>query len=92
MITRNTWNELDTAIREPQKKPNPVTPEVEIVLIGEYEVLGTSGRYQVRIGLNEYHKPYAACTCKGGLHGRACRHIKAAWPLHMELIMAQVSQ
>ena len=92
MYAEKSWSLLEQWIDTPQKKPNPETPDVEVVLIGEYAVTGSRGSvYQVIFGENK--KPmrtarledalfFAACTCKGNLHRMPCRHIKAAWPIH----------
>lgn len=86
MFVTVTWKEIQEFIDTPQKKPNPVKPEVEILLIGEYRVTGSNGKfYQVVFGYDDRRNVFAACTCLGNMYGRACRHIKAAWPIHCQL-------
>lgn len=89
MITRKDWKTLEAVILAPAKKPNPADDsEVEIIVIGLYEVTGSKGSvYEVRIGLSVSNDPFASCTCKGALFSTACRHIKAAWPVHLSLVM-----
>lgn len=83
MIVKATWDEMASLIRTPQKKPNPVMPEVEINLIGDYSVQGSTRPYRVTFGQTGDQRLFVACTCQGNLHGMACRHIRAAWPIHV---------
>lgn len=104
-MTKTSWYQLKNWIEQPAKKERDA-PEIEILVIGTYLAAGSQNEvYQIVIGENRrpvrcagdseifsIESVFAKCTCKGSLHGKPCRHIKAAWPIHLELAEPEIME